>query len=125
MQSIEAVISLMCLVMLLSFLLGAAADQQGIDDSLYKFQLANDVWRILFLKGHLQDFSFDQASTQRDLVEQDLEEIHFLTGLCTHMGGIKASSCRGIPTTEVVTVKKMLYVDGLPSNTSLTLAIPD
>jgi hypothetical protein len=125
MQSIEAVISLMFLVMILSFMLSGISDQSGINDSLYRYQLASDVWRVISLKGHFQDFSFDQLNPQRDLVEEDLEQIHAITGLCTHIGGIKATSCRGISTTKVISINRMLYANGIPTNTTLTLATPN
>jgi hypothetical protein len=124
MQSIEAVISLMFFVMVISFMLNGISEKSGINDSLYKYQLAGDVWRVVSLKGHFQDFSFDDGNIQRDLVEKDLNEIYDLTGLCTHIGGFKATSCRGVSTTEIITVKRMLYVNGTLNQVTFSLALP-
>jgi len=124
MQSVEAVISLMFFVSVLSYMLSGIAEKPGLDDSLYRYQLADDVWRVEQLKGNFKDFSFDANNAMRDDVEADFDYINGMTGLCIYMGGIKVTSCSSDYTIaeKVASVSRAAYINGSAKNVTLTLA---
>ena len=51
MQTLEAVISFSVFMLFTTYVLLQIDDYSGVDDSLYRYQLANDVWRVLYLRG--------------------------------------------------------------------------
>ena len=126
MQSIEAIISLMVLVLIVSYMLTNAAQVPAIDDSLYRYQLTNDVWRVLYLKGDFYGFGWSNspvAISQAAITEGHLNEIDSQTGLCFYLGGMRTTSCRGISgDIQVGTINKIMFVDGLPKQVTLTVA---
>lgn len=129
MQSLEAVISLMVLVFILSYMLSGIAEEPGIDDSLYRYQLAGDVWRVVSLRGNLEDFDFEKGNDARDKVEEDFEEIERITGLCTYMGGIRVTSCPGEKATvRIASINRLVYTGGFlnrsATNATLMIAKP-
>ena len=121
MQILEAMISLMVLVSFLSFIAGEQ-HTLAVDDSLYKYQLANDVWRVLYLRGDFKDFSFDDANLARDRVELDLQRIGELTNLCVFIGGERITNCRGEDVEKLVSTDRITLVDGAPQRIMVTLA---
>lgn len=121
MQSLEAILSFIMLIMLSLPLL--SVEQPAIDDSLYRTQLAHDVWRVLYLRGDFEDFSFDKGNPARDRAEADMKEITELTNICIFISGERLTSCRGEETGKhIVTVKKLLVVNGAVEKVSVTLA---
>jgi hypothetical protein len=97
-------------------------EEKRVDDSLYRLQLANDVWRVLYLKGDFEDFSFSSMNIARDRAENDLKKITELTGICVFIGGERLTSCRGEELGEhLITTKKLLVVDGVPQKVTLSL----
>jgi len=78
--------------------------------SVYKEQLAQDVWRIVQLKyGNLPSAtSLDHAR-----LEMDLDKIRDMTGLCVYITGVRITNCRGIEAEDVVTIHRY-YVDYTP-----------
>ncbi|NYZ74412.1 hypothetical protein H0O00_04680 [Candidatus Micrarchaeota archaeon] len=93
MQSIEAVISLVVFLSIISFLLISSGEPRNIDDSLYRIQLAEDAWRVLYLRGDLQGLNGSAESRAR--LENDMGTITDETALCVFMGGVEFTSCRG------------------------------
>jgi len=124
MQSMEAVISLMFFVSILTYMLGGIAEKPGLDDSLYRYQLTDDVWRVEQLRGNFKNFSFDSGNTPRDEVEADFDDINGLTGLCIYMGGIKVTSCSNEYSIaeKVASISRAVYIYGSVKNVTLTLA---
>lgn len=122
MQIMEAMVSL---IFLISFLSIVAADQKAkaIDDSLYKYQLANDVWRVLYLKGDFKDLSFISESLDRRNAENDLKIIGNITGFCIFIGGERLTNCRGIPTQEIVSIERIAIINDYPDQITLSLAM--
>jgi len=91
MQSIEAAISLLVLLSISASVMPLLEEQRDIDDSLYRVQLAEDAWRVLYLRGDFRDFGEDKRGT----IEADMAEITRQTGLCVFMDGVQFTSCRG------------------------------
>ncbi len=120
MQSLEAFLSLFFLVLISISVL--SFEEKRIDDSLYKLELANDVWRVLYLKGDFEDFSFNEGNKAAARAGQDLKQITEMTGICVFIGGERLTSCRGEETGEhIISIKKLLVVDGAPQKITLTL----
>ncbi len=93
MQSMEAAISLIIFLSISSFLLLSIDEPHNVDDSLYRTQLAEDAWRVLYLRGDFQNLSDSAESRAR--LESDMETITDETALCVFMGGVEFTSCRG------------------------------
>jgi hypothetical protein len=128
MQSAEAVISLMVLVSICMPMLATFASQPQIDDSLYRYQLANDAWRVLYLRGGLRNLSISSQNPVRDSLEGDMETIYGLTGLCAYLEGVRVApqECRSAGIAENVAVlHKALYDGGVRRDATFTLAKPD
>jgi len=125
MQTMEAVISLLILVSFISMLtLEQENTKVRTDTSLYKQQLANDVWRVLYLRGDFKDFSFDKNNSARDKTEKDLERIGELTSFCVFISGETLTNCRGENVGEKsISIEKFLIVEGELKKVPLTIAI--
>lgn len=91
MQSIEAILSLLVFLSIAAYVLSADPGPPPIDDSLYRMQLADDAWRVLYLRGNFQDLD----ESKRTIVESDMSVIGKQTGLCLFMRGIEFTNCRG------------------------------
>ncbi len=127
MQSAEAVISLMVLAAIAGPMLASFAEQPPMDDSLYRLQLANDAWRVLYLRGGFNNLSISSPSPVRDSLEQDMGTIYGLTGLCTYLDGVQVTpqECRaaGIGQ-DVATLHREVYDAGALRDATFTLAKP-
>ncbi len=122
MQTLEAIISLF---MFMSFITLVASEWHvpvEIDSSLYKHQLANDVWRVLYLRGDFTGFSFEAANAARIKAELDVHTIGELTSHCIFVGGERITNCRGEPVQRVVSTERVTLVNGNPEKITVTLA---
>jgi len=120
MQTLEAIISFAVFMLFASYVLMQLEDHGGVDDSLYRYQLASDVWRVLYLKG-----SFEYLEDESQL-DAELDRIDGMTGLCTYIGGQRATSeeCRGRQTTEhVVSIKRIVLMNGVPRERTLSIYV--
>ncbi len=120
MQTLEAIISFTVFMLFTSYVLLQLEDYNGVDDSLYRYQLANDVWRVLYLRGN---FEYLQDESQLD---DELNEIDDMTGLCTYVGGQRGTSddCRGKPTLEhIASVEHVLLLNGNAEQRMLSLYV--
>ncbi|NYZ77277.1 hypothetical protein H0O02_03100 [Candidatus Micrarchaeota archaeon] len=125
MQTLEALISFTVFMVFSSYLLLQLEDYGGVDDSLYRYQLANDAWRVLYLQGDFRDFSFSADSAQRDKAEGHLGEIYDKAGVCAYLGGIKATSCRSVSCgREISSISRVAIVDGNAEAITLSLCSP-
>ena len=120
MQTLEAIISFTVFMVFTSYVLLQLEDYNGIDDSLYRYQLANDVWRVLYLKGDFKDLSVSNAN---DKIVPDLDEIERLTGICTYFKGVFVTSCtRGVDCdNKLASISHAAIVDGVASKSTLSL----
>lgn len=114
MQTIEACLSFLALISL-SSLLVLPEGPRNTDDSLYRLQLAEDIWRVLFLRG-----AFD--GIERDSLERELEAIGKETGLCIFIDGVVYTNCRGSdePHSLTVSMQKTVLVEGVPETVSFS-----
>ncbi|MBI5227995.1 hypothetical protein HY988_05390 [Candidatus Micrarchaeota archaeon] len=95
MQTIEAIISLFFVIVIAS-VITAPTVSPHLDDSLYRLQIVQDSWRVLYLKGDFVGITHDNAVFKRTTIEDDMDTIKTETGLCTFMDGTRfATSCRG------------------------------
>jgi len=120
MQSVEALISLMFFVSICAYFLSSAAVHQGTDDSLYRYQLVNDVWRVLYLRGDFNGLVLGDGNPARARLDADLGEIESQTGLCTYVGGIRDTSCPGGKAlVRVGSISRVVLIGGNPENLTL------
>jgi hypothetical protein len=126
MQSLEAIISLMVLVSILSYMLGGIGEKAPLDDSLYRYRLAGDVWRTAYLKGHFKDLDTTKNHPTRDALQQTFENITDKTDLCIYFGGKLVSSCpQEKMTQKLVTINRVAYDKGEARNITLSLGLPE
>lgn len=90
MQTLEATISFLFFVWAASMML-ASFEPQKTDHSLYRLQLVEDAWRVLYLRGNFEDFN----EQKEDDLEKEFQEITRQTSLCLFMDGVRITSCRG------------------------------
>ncbi len=110
MQTLEAIISLLFFLSILSSTL-PSIEPQKIDDSLYRLQLADDCWRVLYLRGDFHNFS--EASRLK--IENDMSSITEQTGLCIFLEGIQFTSCRDGQEHEITaSLRRTLLENGAP-----------
>jgi len=119
MQSIEAIISLLVFLSLSAVFIAQLGQPNPPDDSLYRLQLAEDAWRVLYLQGHFHDFN----EGKRLALEEDMKKITDETGLCVFMEGTEITSCRGGDEEHVMTasLSKTIIVDGKPKTVSFSI----
>ncbi len=124
MQTLEAIISFTVFMIFASYVLLQLGDYSGVDDSLYRYQLANDVWRVLYLQGAFRDL--DSLSGIDENIGSMMEE----TGFCIYIRGqqatapsIRGTGCRaGEPLAKV---QHVLIVNGKPEKVTLSLYQPE
>ncbi|MEW6748078.1 MAG: hypothetical protein AB1295_00010 [Candidatus Micrarchaeota archaeon] len=114
MQTIEAFLSLLVFLSISSLALASHPGPMPTDDSLYRLQLADDAWRVLYLRGDFQDL----GPESRSMVEADLAFIGEQTGLCIFMRGMEFTNCRGGEERHVAVVSIKRTVIYRPSPTS-------
>jgi hypothetical protein len=123
MQSIEGIISLMFLVSILSFMALEISEQPEIDDSLYRYQLAGDVWRVASLRGDFKDFDSSKNSPSRDQLQTTFEEVEAISTLCPYLSGKVVTPCSQKKMIErIASINHVLYDQGVAENVTLTIA---
>lgn len=123
MQSVEGMISLMFLVSILSYMGAGISEKPEIDDSLYRIQLAGDVWRVASLRGDFRDFDSSSNSPSRDRLQNTFEEIESITGLCPYLGGKLVTPCSQKKMVErIASINHVLHDQGVAQNVTLTIA---
>lgn len=121
MQTLEAMISFFVFVVFTTYVLAQLEDYNGIDDSLYRYQLANDVWRVLYLQGDFRDLSVLSA------LDEDLETVSDKTGFCIYVMGqqgtptwMRGADCR-VDEEPLAQVHHVVIVNGVPTQVPLSL----
>jgi len=117
MQSFEALLSLFVFVTILAYVLAADPGPKPLDDSLYRMQLAEDAWRVLYLRGDLRDF----GEEKRGAVEADMAKIGEQTGLCLFIHGVEFTNCRdGLPHEGIASLSRTVIIGGSPEKATFT-----
>jgi len=91
-KTLEAAISL---VVLLSFLSYGLLHYPAQHSRLYEYELAEDAWRVLYLKGGFGPKWIEKGVLGPDKanLNENAERISELTGLCVAMDGLEVASC--------------------------------
>lgn len=114
MKMVEALISL---VVLLSFTSLSILHAPYQHSQLHKYQLAEDVWRVAYLKGC---FNQTAPSTQGDeemrgCLNLVLSEVEQETGLSiTFYSPLGVIVGPGVPEEKYILLRKAIVVDGIP-----------
>lgn len=103
MNTLEAIFSFLVLVSLLPLFLGIQT--YSVDSSHYDLKLAEDIWRVLYLKGDLGYFN-------KNSLNKDLKEIEKSTSLCVSIEEEDVASC--IPNETTVVIKRVAFINGNP-----------
>ena len=124
MQTLEAIISFTAFMAFASYILLQIDNDRGIDDSLYRYQLANDVWRVLYLRGDFKDLSSISGTSK---IDKDIEKIEKKTGFCIYLRGVWATAplnrgkvCRA-KNEPFAAVRHVLLIDGNPYLSTLSI----
>ncbi len=122
MQSFEALISLLVFVSIASSMIMSIQAPHELDQSLYGYQLANDAWRVLYLKGNFRDLD-SEDELGRILMEDDAQEIKDMSGLCLFMMGTRYTNCRGgsVSHENIASVRKVVIEGGEPRQLTFSL----
>lgn len=116
MQIIEGFLSLLFFISILILLM---PDTKSIDYSLYQLQLADDIWRVLYLRDNFNDFS----EAKRIAIESDMAEIGTKTGFCLFIDGIQFTNCRsGDNHVILISFKRTVLSEGSPKQITFSIA---
>ncbi|MDD5096213.1 MAG: hypothetical protein PHY95_01730 [Candidatus ainarchaeum sp.] len=94
-KTVEALIALTVLLSFSSFQLLHHPVQHS---SIYQYELAEDAWRVIWLRGGLQPAMHDEwmggvFGINERRIDEDADRITELTGLCVEMDALQATSC--------------------------------
>ncbi|MFP3949840.1 MAG: hypothetical protein ACLFUZ_01970 [Candidatus Micrarchaeia archaeon] len=124
MKTIEALISL---IILLSFTSFAMLDAQPENDpALPRYQLAEDIWRICYLKGCFNQ-SVDLVEGENEIESRSLPvilEIERKTGLAIAFQSPLEIAGNTLPGEDAVSVRKTVVIDGIPKSVELRVGTP-
>jgi hypothetical protein len=112
MKSFEALFTLL-VILSFSFLI-LNYPEPKLNDSLYRFQLANDVWRIWQLRGDLDGFNEVKMTADADYMTQ-------LTGFCIYLVEEQVASCT-YDETIISSIQKKAWINGEIKTLTLVLA---
>lgn len=121
MQTLEAILSFFFFVLITSAMLYSWGYVDSLDYSLYRMQLAGDVWRVLYLRGSFDNlWSIDSFP---ESAHQDAERIEELTGLRVYIAGLRLTSHPGGPAAkeDFMMLNKVLVVGSTPKNVTFSL----
>lgn len=112
MNTLEAIFSFLVLLSLLPFIINIP--DYSVDNSHYSLKLAEDIWRVLYLRGDLEGFD-------KDALNKDVEEISTLTSLCISVEEEDVASC--IPEGQPLVIKRIAFIKGNPKIISLKIGV--
>jgi hypothetical protein len=108
--TLEAFLSLLFFITILLFI---TPNFQQADTSLYQFQIAQDAWRVLYLRGDFESLSDSQIAVQRAKIEGDMVTMGSYSGFCFFIDGINYTNCRsGEKHIITASMQKTLIYDG-------------
>lgn len=119
MQAIEAMLSLAVFSSILLMAYSADEAPRGPDDSLYRMHLAEDAWRVLYLRGGFEGF----GEGKRMAIEADLDDLGERTSLCFFLNGTRYTNCRGGRANHsiLVTLTRTVILDGRAAEACFSL----
>lgn len=113
MQTLEACFSLAFFSSIAAAALLAAAPGR-VDDSLYRMELAQDAWRVMYLRGDFEGLNLSDHEDQWR-IRDDLEALGQETSLCFFVSGAPLSNCPGGEEKEDITsLRKTVIDEGAP-----------
>jgi hypothetical protein len=115
MQALEASLSFLVFVSMASVLM--VPEESGhIDDSLHRAHLAEDAWRVLYLRGALENMSRPELEAELSLIEAE-------TGFCIFIDGVVYTNCRGPAAAHHITasLQKTVVVNGAPRRLTFSI----
>ena len=121
MKTIEATISLLVFLSFSSFALIHLP--QG-HSSLYEYELANDIWRVLYLRGYFHP-SDEAPNFMQDeyALLADTNHITDITGLCISFETeLEGGTC--LPGERTIYLKKTVFIKGTPRSVELHIGAP-
>ncbi len=124
MKTIEALISLMVLLSFTSFTMLDAQPENG--SVLPSYQLAEDVWRICYLKGCFNQ-SVGLLGGENEIESRSLPvilEIERKTGLAVAFQSPLEIAGNYLPGEEAVSVRKTVIIDGIPKTVEMQVGAP-
>ncbi|MBD3390231.1 hypothetical protein GF415_04750 [Candidatus Micrarchaeota archaeon] len=124
MKTIEALISLMVLLSFTSFTL--LESQPENEPTLLRYQLAEDIWRICYLKGCFNQ-SVDLAEGENEIESRSIPvilEIEGKTGLAIAFQAPLEIAGNRLPGEDAISITKTVIVDGIPKGVQLRVGTP-
>ena len=120
MQTAEALISFTFFLFFATFML-TQLDYAKPGYALYEYQLANDAWRVLYLKGALNDFKSGSSTAALAM-----EEIGAKTGFCLYAQGVQTTNCRNGQACSYnrIMLHKIWFDHGVPKQLDFTVCVP-
>lgn len=118
MKSFEALFTLVAVVAFA--LLVLRVQEPALDDTLYRYQLANDVWRVWWLRGGM-DHGWNLID--RTVLNEDADRIGRLTGWCVYVEEEDVANCRDGIVIMAVQKKALVSELGRTEVKNLTLVI--
>ena len=117
MQTLEALLSLLVFVSILTFFF-PVENPTHVNESLYSIQLAEDIWRVLYLRQDFQDFPDTTENLENDLVLMGEE-----TNLCIFIDGVYITNCRGGEEKHEIaaSITKSLIYDAKPRDFAVSI----
>ena len=112
MQTIEGIVSFLVFISIAGMIL-MSVEEKGVDDSLYRYQLGNDVWRVLWLRGGLTHFD-------KGILQSDVEKISENTGLEIYFEEEDVGTL--IEGKEIIVIKKIAVVRGEPKEITMVIS---
>ncbi|HLC68452.1 MAG TPA: hypothetical protein VJH24_01315 [Candidatus Bilamarchaeaceae archaeon] len=110
-KSFEAIFTLLVVVSFSLLILNQPLP--GINDSLYRLQLAHDVWRVWQLRGDLDGFD-------KNAMNRDADAMTALTGTCIYLEEEDVASCLGGE--RIIALPQKAWVNGEVKNLTVVLA---
>jgi len=125
MQTLEAILSFLFFFMFATYTL-SQMDYTKPNYELYRYQLANDIWRCLYLTGDLSYY----PPAPHFVLENKLKEIYDGTGLCVYLQGVRTTirpdctSRGGGCSEDNITMKKIWFEVFQPDVMTFTVCTP-
>jgi len=112
-KTLEATISL---VVLLSFLSYGLLHCPAQHSRLYEYELAEDAWRVLYLRGGFGPEWVGEGilGADEEKLNEGVEKVTELTGLCVAMDGLQVASC--LPGEGAIVLHKTVSSGGEPKH---------
>ncbi len=119
MKTIEAIISLL---VLLSFASISLIQVPQSEPQFYKYQLAEDIWRIAYLKGCFNQSvpSLNPEGEMAECLNPLLEEINCETSLdIAFYTPIQAAAGNRLPGENAILIRKTIILNGVPQSVEM------